>query len=125
MALILDAGALIAIDRRDRRVGAMLRVAQRDGLTVRTSAAVVAQVWRDSARQASLAMVLRGVQILPVDEVAGKRIGELLGRTRSSDIVDGHVAVMAVTGDVVATSDAGDIQRLLDSRRIATVTVQV
>jgi predicted nucleic acid-binding protein len=125
MALILDAGALIAIDRRDRRVGAMLRVAQRDGLTVRTSAAVVAQVWRDSARQASLAMVLRGIQILPVDEVAGKRIGELLGRTRSSDIVDGHVAVMAVTGDVVATSDAGDIQQLLDSRRIATVTVQV
>ena len=70
-------------------------------------------------------MVLRGVQILPIDEVASKRIGELLGRTRSSDIVDGHVAVMAVTGDIVATSDAGDLERLLDSRRVAAVTVLV
>jgi len=29
MSLVLDAGTLLAIDRRDRRVGAMLRVAQR------------------------------------------------------------------------------------------------
>ena len=96
MALILDAGALIAIDRRDRRVGAMLRVAQRDGLTVRTSAAVVAQVWRDRARQAPLAMMLRGIQILSIDEIVGKQVGELLGRTKSSDIVDGHIALIAL-----------------------------
>ena len=125
MALILDAGALIAIDRRDRRVGAMLRVAQRDGLSVRSSAAVVAQVWRDRARQAPLAMMLRGIQILSIDEIVGKQVGELLGRTKSSDIVDGHVALMAATGDVVATLDPGDIERLLDTRRIATVTVLV
>ena len=125
MALILDAGALIAIDRRDRRVGAMLRVAQRDGLAVRSSAAVVAQVWRDRARQAPLAMMLRGVQILSIDEMVGKQVGELLGRTKSSDIVDGHIALIATTGDVIATSDPGDIQRLLDTRHIAAVTVLV
>jgi hypothetical protein len=125
MALILDAGALIAIDRRDRRVGAMLRVAQREGLAVRSSAAVVAQVWRDRARQALLAMMLRGVQILSIDEMGGKQVGELLGRTKSSDIVDGHIALIATTGDVVATSDPSDIQRLLDTRRIAAVTVLV
>jgi hypothetical protein len=125
MALILDAGALIAIDRRDRRVGAMLRVAQREGLAVRSSAAVVAQVWRDRARQALLAMMLRGVQILSIDEMVGKQVGELLGRTKSSDIVDGHIALIATTGDVVATSDPSDIQRLLDTRRIAAVTVLV
>jgi hypothetical protein len=125
MALILDAGALIAIDRRDRRVGAMLRVAQRDGLAVRSSAAVVAQVWRDRARQAPLAMMLRGVQILSIDDMVGKQVGELLGRTKSSDIVDGHVALIATTGDVVATSDPSDLQRLLDTRRIAAVTVLV
>jgi hypothetical protein len=125
MALILDAGALIAIDRRDRRLGAMLRVAQRDGLAVRSSAGVVAQVWRGRARQAPLAMVLRGVQILSIDEVAGKQVGELLGRTKSSDIVDGHVALIAATGDVVATSDPSDIQRLLETRGIVSVTMQV
>jgi hypothetical protein len=125
MALILDAGALIAIDRWDRRVGAMLRIAQRDGLAVRSSAAVVAQVWRDRARQASLAMMLRGVQILSIDEIVGKQVGELLGRTKSSDVVDGHVALITATGDLVATSDPGDIQRLLETRRIAAVTVLV
>ncbi len=44
-----------AIDRRDRAVAAMLRVAQLARLPVRTSAAVVGQVWRDGARQANLA----------------------------------------------------------------------
>jgi hypothetical protein len=70
-------------------------------------------------------MVLRGVRILPIDEVAGKQVGELLGRTKSSEVVDGHVALIAATGDVVATSDPGDIQRLLDTRGIVSVTMQV
>ena len=53
MALVLDAGGLIAIDRLDRAVGAMLRVAQQEKLPVRTSAAVVAQVWRNGSLQAN------------------------------------------------------------------------
>ena len=42
MTVVLDAGALIAIDKRDRSVGAMLRVLHRDDMPVLTSAAVVA-----------------------------------------------------------------------------------
>jgi hypothetical protein len=70
-------------------------------------------------------MVLRGVHVLAVDEDAGKQVEELLRRAKRSDIVDGHVALIAASGDVVATSDPGDIQRLLDTRRIAAVTVLV
>lgn len=44
MAIILDAGALVAIDRRDRRVRALLDVAPTNKVPVSTSAAVLAQV---------------------------------------------------------------------------------
>lgn len=55
-ALVLDAGALIAVDRDDRAMLARLRAAERHGLELRTNAMVVAQVWRDSqGRQAGLA----------------------------------------------------------------------
>jgi predicted nucleic acid-binding protein len=117
MTLILDAGALIGIDRRDRRLGAVLRIAQQQRIPVRTSAAALAQVWR-GARQANLARILTGVDTLPLDEPAGRRIGELLARARTKDVVDGHIALLADTGDTVLTSDVPDIRSLITSRKI-------
>src|ERR1700730_18144542 len=95
MTAVLDSGALIAIDRRDRRVGAMLRVLQRDGVTVRTSAGAVAQVWRSGGKQANLARVLSGLDIAALEEASAKKVGELLGANRTSDLVDAHVALLA------------------------------
>jgi hypothetical protein len=40
-ALILDAGALLAVDRDDRAMIARLRVAQQSGLELRSNAMVV------------------------------------------------------------------------------------
>ena len=54
MKAVLDAGALVAIDRRDRALGAQLRVLQRQGVPLRASAAVVGQVWRDDRKQVNL-----------------------------------------------------------------------
>ena len=66
-ALVLDAGALVAIDRDDRDVHKMVRDAHRMGVQVLTNSMAVAQVWRDSkGRQAELAKVLRGVEVQPV-----------------------------------------------------------
>ncbi len=65
--LVLDSGALVAIDKRDRQVGAMLEVARHQGVRVSTSAAVVAQVWRPGAMQANLARALQGVRAVPRD----------------------------------------------------------
>jgi hypothetical protein len=115
VSLVLDAGALLAIDRRDRWVGAMLRVAQQERIPVRTSPAVVAQVWRHGARQAQLARVLAGVAVPPLDLDTGKRLGALLGTTGSSDVVDAHVASLARPGDQVLTSDPDDLRNLLDA----------
>jgi hypothetical protein len=40
-------------------------------------------------------------------------------------VVDGHVALMARPGDYVATSDVGDIGRLLDARRVQAGLIRV
>lgn len=118
MKAVLDAGALIAIDRRDRLIGAQLRVLQQRGTPLRASAAVVGQVWRDGSKQANLARVLAGVGIEALGKDDGMRIGELLGQARSADVVDAHVALLVAPADVVLTSDPGDIRVLLRARGV-------
>lgn len=125
MRLVLDAGALVAIDRGDSRVGAMLDRARRREHQVLTSAAVVAQVWRHGARQAILARVLAGVQAVSLDLPSAKQIGPLLGQTRTLDVVDAHVVRLVSDGDHVLTSDPGDIAALLNARRLKAVVVRV
>ena len=125
MTAVLDAGALIAIDKRDRRVGAMLRVLQREGVPVRTSAGVVAQVWRDGRRQVNLARIMSGVDVAAVDDVAARRVGELLTASRTSDLVDAHVALLIQPQDDVLTSDGADIKALLATRRVKATLVSV
>jgi hypothetical protein len=116
---ILDAGALIAVDRRDRTIGARLRVLQQQGTPVRASSAVVGQVWRDGRKQVNLARVLAGVGIEALGKDDGRRIGELLALAASVDVVDAHVALMAAVGDLVLTSDPADIRKLLRARKIS------
>lgn len=125
MSLVLDAGALLAIDRRDRRVGALLRVAQQERIVVRTSPAAVAQVWRHGARQVQLARTLAGVAAPPLDLDTGKRLGLLLGATDSCDVVDAHVASLIRSGDRVLTSDPDDLRRLLDALSVEASVVCV
>ncbi len=125
MSLVLDAGALLAIDRRDRRVGALLRVAQQERLAVRTSPAAVAQVWRHGARQAQLARTLPGVAAPQLDLQTGKRLGLLLSATGSCDVVDAHVASLAQAADRVLTSDPDDLRRLLDALAVDAAVVSV
>ena len=125
MALVLDAGALVAIDRSDFVVRRQVDEAIRRSVEVVTSAAVVAQVWRNGSRQAMLARLLRGFDIRPLGPAAGRRIGELLAVSRTIDVVDGHVALLVRDGDVVLTSDPGDIGRLLGSLGLAASVIQV
>lgn len=125
MTAVLDTGALIAIDKRDRKVGAMLRILQREGVAVSTSAAAVAQVWRDGRRQVNLARALPGVDIAALDDAAAKRVGELLRANRSTDLVDAHVTLLVPPKGRVLTSDDADIQALLRTRRVRAQVVHV
>lgn len=112
MSLILDAGALIAYERRDRTVRAFLERAERTETPVLTTAGVVAQVWRDPARQARLARLLRGVDEVELTRSRGRAVGTLLGASRSVDVVDGSVVDAAEDGDEILTTDPGDITPL-------------
>jgi hypothetical protein len=118
MKAVLDAGALVAVDRRNRMIGAQLRVLQRQGTPVRVSSAVVGQVWRDGRKQVNLARVLAGVGIEALGKGDGKRIGELLALAGSVDVVDAHVALMTAPADLVLASDPDDIRKLLQARGV-------
>lgn len=118
MKAVLDAGALVAADRRDRLIGAQLRVLQQQGTPVRVSSAVVGQVWRDGRKQVNLARVLAGVGVEALGRDDGRRIGELLALAGSADVVDAHVALMTAPADLVLTSDPGDIRKLLQARGV-------
>lgn len=125
MTAVLDSGALIGIDKRDRKVGAMLRVLQRDGVPIRTSAGVVAQVWRDGRRQVNLARVLSGVDVAALDDTAARNVGELLRANGTIDLVDGHVALLVPAEGTVVTSDDADIGALLQTRKVKAVIAHV
>jgi predicted nucleic acid-binding protein len=123
MALVLDAGAFIAIERRDRAVIARLVRAHEDGEPVVTSAAVVAQVLRNRARQVTLERVLTGIDELPLDSDAARRVGQLLASSRTSDVVDAALALLAQHGDEVMTSDPKDLRTLLPKRSVKITSV--
>jgi transposase len=113
-ALVLDAGSLVAVDRNDRTVMAQLRVAQGNGMELRTTGVVLAQVWRDpGGRQANLARLLRAVDVRAVDAELGRAAGILRGRAGTSDAVDATVVAVAAAGDRILTSDPSDIGRLV------------
>ena len=119
MGLVLDAGGLIAVDRLDRKVGAILRVAQQEKMSVRTSAAVVAQVWRNGSLQANLARVLAGIESASLDSDAGRSVGEILALSGTADVVDGHLGIIVRSGDTVLTSDPKDVKKILNTRGVS------
>jgi hypothetical protein len=111
----LDAGALIALERGDRRLIALIRQALSEGRRFRVPAGVVGQAWRDGRRQAVLSRFLRGteVTVVPLDERLARAAGELCGRTGTADVIDVSVVLVARQHrDIVVTSDPSDLRHL-------------
>jgi hypothetical protein len=125
VALILDAGALVAVEHQDRNVRSLIARNKLRGAAMITSGGVVAQVWRGAPRQANLARLLGGIEVRALDHAAARRVGELLGVTRTRDVVDAHVALLAQSEDTLLTSDPGDLSRLLAALAVAPLLVRV
>lgn len=110
--LVLDAGALIAFERSDRRIVRLLELAG----DVHVPAGVVAQVWRNPARQVRLVRMLAAdqVEIAALDGEEARAVGQLCAATGTADVVDASVVLLAhrVSG-VPISSDAHDL-RLID-----------
>jgi hypothetical protein len=123
--LVLDAGALIGIERDDRRVAGLIELGRRAGAGLVTVAPVVAQAWRDGARQAPLARWLPMVDVRVTGLSNAKAAGELLAGSGRSDVVDALVALAAVPGDQLLTSDPGDLRALVAQRAMPITVVAV
>lgn len=112
MSLVLDAGALIAYERGSRLVQAFLVDAVASEVAIKTSTGVVAQVWRQGARQVALAKLLRGVEELALTQARAREVGRLLGLARRVDVIDGSLIELAASGDEILTSDPDDLVHL-------------
>ena len=111
--IVLDTGALIALERNDRAMWTALKLAALSEARVLVPSSVLAQVWRGQPTQASLARALAYCVVSPFDPLA-REVGVLCGRTGTSDIVDAHVAIVAASeGDALYTSDPKDLRRLI------------
>lgn len=111
-AVVLDAGALIGVERANRRVIRLLELAG----DIHVPAGALAQVWRNPARQVRLVRVLGsvGVVIHPLDDDVARGAGQLCASTGTSDVIDASVVILTrLVQGVAVTSDPDDL-RLLD-----------
>jgi predicted nucleic acid-binding protein len=121
IGVTLDAGALVALERGDRRMTALLARAAATNAAVTIPAPVVAQVIRDPARQARTSRLIRQptTRLPPLDARAAVQVGRLLSASGTADVVDAHVVLCAREADgSIVTSDPRDLARLDPGARL-------
>ena len=122
--LTFDAGALIALDRNDRRVLTLIARARERGMSITIPATALAQAIRNPARQARLYRLIRQVDtdLIALDGPDATTTGLLLARTGAADIVDAHVVVCARRAkQAIVTSDAADLRRIAPDLQLVVV----
>ena len=115
IGITLDAGALIALERSDRRVLVLLARARETGACITVPAPALAQVLRRPSRQVSLVRLSRQptTQVVALGRADATAVGRLLAASGTADVVDAHVVVCATrAGQRVVTSDPEDLHRL-------------
>ncbi len=106
--LVLDTGALIALERRRHRAMLLRKRAQMERALVVVPGVCVGEWWRGrtDVREAILASVL----VEHTDDVLVKLAGEALASVPTATCIDAVVmATAARHGGVVLTSDVGDM----------------
>ena len=95
--ITLDAGALIAIDRGDRRMLALLDQVLTQGGRFQVPAGALGQAWRDGRRQAKLARFARGteVEIVPLDDDLSRAWVKAVGipPPLRNDVIDASIVL--------------------------------
>lgn len=121
--LVLDAGAFIAAERRDERMVALVAELRSAKVPLVTSAGVVGQVFRGgTGRQVPVSFLLRQTTVIDLTYSAARVLGRMLGATKTSDVVDAHVVLLARERDwTVLTSDPDDLRRLDPTLTIETI----
>lgn len=115
ITLTLDTGALIALERAEKRMRTAAAAARDRGALLVVPAPVIIEWWRGDRlssrrRQAS---IYEALWIEPTTAVLAKLAGEALQATPGATPIDALVmASAAQRGDVVYTSDFDDLDRL-------------
>ena len=124
-AVVYDAAVLVAADRNNRRAWAEHKARLELGVIPAVPAPVVAQVSR-SPQQAQLRRFLRGCVVVPLGESEAHEAGQLLGKSRTADVIDAVVVTIALRQiAMILTSDPDDIKRLVSAsgRQVAVIAV--
>jgi hypothetical protein len=122
--LTLDSGALIAAEKQDRHFWTIWEEALERAVLMTVPAPVVAQVWRGS--RPMIARLLQACQVEGMDEAGAKKVGELLAKSRTADIVDAVVVLgAAARRDAVLTSDPEDMLRLAGALRTKVRVIEI
>jgi hypothetical protein len=110
VTLLLDSGALVALERNDRATWRRLKGSLLRHDVPVTHGGIIGQVWRGAGpRQAMLARALEGIDVRPLTDGLGRATGELLARSRTKDVIDAALVLLASDGDEILTSDGDDI----------------
>lgn len=122
--LTLDAGALIAYEKRDRNMWALFKVAVESDATLTVPTAVIAQVHRGNSPLVSRMLGACETETLTVERA--RRAGSLLALSGTSDIADAIVVAGAAgRGDNIITSDPEDLSRLAQAAKVKLTLVPV
>jgi predicted nucleic acid-binding protein len=111
LALTFDTGALIALERGDKRMRIVLEAATADHVTITVPAVVVAEWWRGPGRRREA--ILESVDVEPTSEHVARIAGEAIAALPGATVIDAIVmASAAQRGGIVYTSDLDDLERL-------------
>ncbi|MDE0168694.1 MAG: PIN domain nuclease [bacterium] len=119
MTLVLDAGALIQVDRGNRTILSALDTAFDKGEVVDVPTGVIGQAWRNPDRQAVLSRMLKRCNEVDLDGAIARACGQLCGRAATNDVIDASVALAVArarrSGKEVTllTSDSDELGMLL------------
>jgi hypothetical protein len=109
--LTFDTGMLIALERRSQRGWNVYRVAVDAKITITVPTVVIGEWWR--GRTDVRAHVKSGLRLETLSEELAMRAGEAIAAIPKATLVDAIVMASAASrGDIVYTSDVGDLERL-------------
>ncbi len=109
--MTFDTGALIALERRRQRICDIVAYASANDVGITVPAVVIGEWWR--GRTDVRDRVLRCVDVEPLTLDLAQLAGEALAAVKGATLVDAIVMASAASrGDVVFSSDVGDLERL-------------
>ena len=110
-SLTFDTGALIALERGEKRMRTVLLAAQDRRAVITVPAVIVAEWWRSDSKRCRL--ILSFVNVESTTERIGRLAGAALAAIPGATAIDAIVmASAAQRGDTVFTSDLEDLEQL-------------